>query len=76
MVRVTFDGRIRSGTLSVKRVGGSKVSIGSGARDPRNVKRVAVRLKSSLKAGRYKANWTIVADDGHEQKGSFRFRLG
>ncbi len=75
-VKVTFDGRIRSGTLRVKRVGGGKVSIGSGGRDPRNVRRLAVRLKSRLSAGRYKASWTIVADDGHGQKGSFRFKLG
>lgn len=75
-VKVTFDGRIRSGTLTVKRVGGSKVSIGSGGRDPRNVKRLAVKLKSGLSSGRYKASWKILADDGHTQKGSFRFKLG
>jgi methionine-rich copper-binding protein CopC len=75
-VKVTFTGRIRSGTLRVKRVGGSKVSNGSGGRDPRNVKRLAVSLKSGLKSGRYKVNWTIVADDGHDQKGSFRFKIG
>ena len=50
-------------------------SVGKGARDPRNVKRLAVGLKSSLKAGAYKTSWTIVAADGHTQKGSFRFTL-
>jgi methionine-rich copper-binding protein CopC len=74
-VRVTFDGQLRSGTLRVTRVGGSKVSRGSGGRDPRNVRRLSVRLKSSLRAGRYRARWTVVAADGHEQSGTFRFRL-
>lgn len=75
-VRVTFDGRLRSGTLTVRRIGGGKVSKGSGGRDPRNVNRLAVGLKSGLRSGRYKARWTIVAADGHDQRGSFRFKIG
>ena len=74
-VKVTFEGRIRSGTLTVRKVGGGKVSVGSGRRDPRSVRRLVVGLKSGLAAGRYKANWKMIAADGHEQKGSFRFRL-
>jgi methionine-rich copper-binding protein CopC len=55
---------------------GRKVySIGKGGRDPRNISRLIVELKSSKPAGRYKAKWTLVAADGHDQKGSFRFRL-
>jgi len=75
-VKVTFDGRLRSGTLRVRRIGGGKVSIGSGGRDPRNVMRLAAGLRSGLRSGRYKASWTIVAADGHDQKGSFRFKIG
>jgi methionine-rich copper-binding protein CopC len=74
-VTVTFTGPITRGTLRVVGPGGAVASVGKGARDPRNVKRVAVALKSSLKAGPYKASWTIVAGDGHTQKGSFRFTL-
>jgi methionine-rich copper-binding protein CopC len=75
-VTVTFTGPLTRGTLRVAGPRGAAVaSVGKGARDPRNVKRLAVGLKSSLKAGAYKASWTIVAADGHTQKGSFRFTL-
>jgi methionine-rich copper-binding protein CopC len=42
---------------------------------PRNPKRLVVGLKGSLKAGAYKASWTIGAGDGHIQRGSFRSKL-
>ena len=74
-VKVTFDGQLRSGTVTVTRVGSGKVSRGAGGRDPRNVRRLSVGLESGLRAGRYKVRWTIVAADGHDQSGSFRFRL-
>lgn len=74
-VTVTFTGPITRGTLRVAGPRGTVASVGRGARDPRNVKRLAVGLKRSLKAGSYKASWTIVAADGHAQKGSFRFTL-
>ncbi len=51
--------------------GGSTYSSGSGGRDPRNVKRLRVSLKSSKRTGSYKASWTIKAVDGHTQRGSF-----
>jgi copper resistance protein C len=74
-VTVTFTGPIRRGTLRVVRRGGRVVSVGSGGRDPRNISRLRVGLKSGLKAGRYRARWTCVAADGHRLDGSFRFRL-
>ena len=74
-VTVTFTGALRRGTVRVTGPTGTVVSKGSGGRDPRNVNRLLVGLKSGLKAGSYKASWTIVAADGHEQRGSFRFRL-
>ena len=74
-VKVTFDGQLRSGTVSVSRVGSGKVSRGSGGRDPRNVRRLSVGLKRGLRAGRYSVRWTVVAADGHTQNGTFRFKL-
>jgi methionine-rich copper-binding protein CopC len=73
-VTVTFTGPLRRGSLRVTR-GGSTMSVGSGGRDPRKVSRIRVGLKSSLRAGRYTARWSITAADGHSQRGSFRFRL-
>jgi methionine-rich copper-binding protein CopC len=74
-VTVTFTGQIQSGTLRVTGPGGKVVSVGTGGRDPRNVKRLLVGLKRSLKAGSYKASWKVAAADGHSQHGSFRFTL-
>ncbi len=74
-VKVTFNQQIRSGSIRVTGPGGKVVSAGKGGRDPRNVKRLVVSLKGGLKAGKYKARWTIKAVDGHTQKGSFSFRL-
>jgi methionine-rich copper-binding protein CopC len=74
-VTVTFNGQIRSGSMKVTGPGGKVVSSGQGGRDPRNVKRLRVPLKSGLKAGSYKATWKIVASDGDNQTGSFTFKL-
>ena len=72
---MTFTGAIRSGSIKVTGPGATTVSSGSGGRDPRNVKRLRVPLKSSKRAGSYKASWTMKAADGHTQRGSFTFRL-
>ena len=72
---VTFTGPLRRGTVRVVGPGSKVVSVGKGGRDPRNISRLLVGLKGSLKAGSYKASWTILAADGHNQKGSFQFRL-
>jgi methionine-rich copper-binding protein CopC len=74
-VTVTFTGELKRGTLRVVGPGGKVVSAGNGGRDPRNTSRLLVGLKGSLKPGSYKASWTIVAADGHKQKGSFHFKL-
>jgi methionine-rich copper-binding protein CopC len=74
-VTVTFTGQVRSGTLRVVGPGGKVVSAGGGGSDPRNPTRLLVGLKRSLKPGSYTARWTVVAEDGHKQKGSFSFKL-
>jgi methionine-rich copper-binding protein CopC len=74
-VSVTFEQQIRRGSLRVVGPGGRVVSVGNGGRDPRNVARVAVSLRGSKRAGRYRARYSIIAADGHRQRGSWRFRL-
>lgn len=74
-VTVTFTGPLDRGTLRVTGPGGKVVSQSNGGPDPRNPNRLLVSLKGALKAGSYKASWTIVAADGHKQKGSVRFKL-
>ena len=74
-VKITFTGSIRRGTLKVYNAAGTKVSNGTGGRDPRNIRRLVTSLKSGLRAGRYTARWTCVAADGHAEHGYWRFRL-
>jgi methionine-rich copper-binding protein CopC len=74
-VTVTFTGSLSSGTLRVSGPGGKLASLSTGGRDPRNPSRLLVGLKGSLKPGSYTASWSVVAADGHKQKGSFRFKL-
>ncbi len=74
-VRITFTGPIRSGSVSVKGPGGSTASSGKGGRDPRNINRLAVPLKSGLKTGKYTVKATLVAADGHHQTISFWFKI-
>jgi methionine-rich copper-binding protein CopC len=73
-VSVTFNQEPLRGTLVVKH-GRTVVSVGRGGKDPSRVTRLKVALKRGLKAGRYTATWTVEAVDGHEQKGTFTFRL-
>jgi copper resistance protein C len=73
-VSVTFTASIRSGSITVTGPGGT-ISSGKGGRDPRNVKKLRVPLKSSKRAGTYTAKWTMKAADGHTQTGSFKFKL-
>jgi methionine-rich copper-binding protein CopC len=74
-VSVTFNQQIRSGTIKVTGPGRKTYSSGNGGRDPRNVKRLRVPLKSSKRTGTYKASWTMKAVDGHTQRGSFTFKV-
>jgi len=74
-VTVTFTGTLKRGTLRVVGPDGEVASVSNGARDPRNIRRLLVGLKRSLKPGSYTASWTALVADGHTQKGSFRFKL-
>ena len=74
-VSLTFSGPLRSGTLKITGPGGTTASTGAGGRDPRNIDRLLVALRSGLKPGRYTAHGSTVAADGHKQTWSFWFKL-
>jgi methionine-rich copper-binding protein CopC len=74
-VKLTFTGPIRSGTVTVKSSGGSSATSGKGGRDPRNINRLTVPLKSGLKAGKYTVKASIVAADGHKETFAFWFKI-
>jgi methionine-rich copper-binding protein CopC len=74
-VRMTFTGPIRSGSVSVKGPGGATASSGKGGRDPRNINRLLVPLRSGLKSGKYTVKASLVAADGHKQTITFWFKI-
>jgi methionine-rich copper-binding protein CopC len=71
---MTFTEEILSGTIVVRKAG-AVVSRGTGGKDPGNVRRLRVAMKSGLGTGRFVVNWTVTAPDGHHQHGSFSFRV-
>jgi methionine-rich copper-binding protein CopC len=73
-VTVTFNQEIVSGTIAVRKAG-VLVSRGTGGKDPKDVRRLRVVLKTGLGKGTYKVRWTVTAADGHHQHGSFSFTV-
>jgi copper resistance protein C len=74
-VVLTFSGPLRKGTLTVSGPGGATASSGKGGRDPRNIDRLRVPLKSGLGAGRYTVKASLVAADGHQQTVTYWFKV-
>ena len=74
LLRITFSGPIRRGSIKATNSRGKVVSKGRGGRDPKNNTRLRVGLKN-LRPGTYKATWRMVAIDGHSQSGVVSFRV-
>jgi copper resistance protein C len=74
-VRMTFSGPIRSASLTVTGPGSKTASTGHGGRDPRNIDRAVVSLKSGLAAGKYAVKAKVTAADGHTETFTFWFRI-
>ena len=74
-VRMTFSGPIRSASLTVTGPGSRTASSGHGGRDPRNIARALVPLKSGLAAGRYTVKAKVTAADGHRETFTYWFKV-
>lgn len=74
-VSLTFNSALKTGSVSVKGPGGTSVTSGASGRDPRNVKRLLVALKSGLKLGKYTVSASWTAADGHKASMSYSFTL-
>ena len=74
-VRMTFSGPIRSASLTVTGAGGKDATSGRGGRDPRNINRAVVPLRSGLAAGKYTVKAKVTAADGHRETFTFWFKI-
>ena len=71
---MTFKGRVMDGKLTVEKAGGSVVSRGDG-RLVLDDRRLRVRLRDGLRAGRYTASMRVLNTDGHVMTKSWSFSL-
>ena len=74
-VRMTFSGPLRTASLTVTGPGGKVASSGRGGRDPRNINRAVVSLKSGLAAGKYTVKAKVTSADGHKETFTFWFKI-
>jgi methionine-rich copper-binding protein CopC len=73
-VKVTFEGRIVDGKLTVRNAGGDKVSVGRGKVVGRS-RAVRALLRDGLPKGAYRASMSVLHTDGHVMNKSWTFKL-
>jgi methionine-rich copper-binding protein CopC len=73
-VKVTFEGAITDGHLTVRGPSGRKVSKGDGS-VVNNDTVLRVRLKRGLSKGRYSVRMEVLNTDGHVTSRSWSFKL-
>jgi methionine-rich copper-binding protein CopC len=74
-VSVRFGEAVVTGLISVKRADGSTVPARASGLQPSNKARLRALFARKLPAGRYSVSWRARADDGHRERGTFRFRV-
>jgi copper resistance protein C len=74
-VSVRFGEAVVTGLISVKRADGSTVAARASGLQPSNKARLRATFARDLPSGRYTVSWRARADDGHSERGTFRFRV-
>ena len=74
-VSVRFGEAVVTGLITVKRADGSTVAARASGLQPSNKARLRVTFARKLPSGRYTVSWRARADDGHSERGTFRFRV-
>ena len=64
-----------TGLITVKRADGSTVAARTSGLQPSNKARLRAAFSRNLPSGRYTVSWRARADDGHSERGTFRFRV-
>ena len=76
-VRVLFDDAIRPGPgMEAVRNGGGSVLAGHAYVPRGNHRELVVPLRHGLAAGDYSVRWSVVSDDGHNERGVTAFAVG
>jgi methionine-rich copper-binding protein CopC len=74
-VSVRFGEAVVTGLITVKRANGTTVAARASGLQPSNKARLRATFARSLPSGRYTVSWRARADDGHRQRGTFKFRV-
>jgi copper resistance protein C len=74
-VSVRFGEAVVAGLITVKRANGSTVAPRTSGLQPSNKARLRAVFARRLPAGKYTVNWRARADDGHSERGTFRFTV-
>ena len=74
-VSVRFGEAVVTGLISVKRADGSAVSARASGLQASDKARLRATFARSLPSGRYTVSWRARADDGHSERGTFRFHV-
>jgi methionine-rich copper-binding protein CopC len=74
-VSVRFGEAVVTGLISVKRANGSTVAAKASGLQPSNKARLRATFAKKLAPGRYSVSWRALADDGHRERGTFRFTV-
>ena len=74
-VNVRFGEAVVTGLIGVKRADGSSVPAKASGLQPSNKARLRATFASKLPSARYTVSWRARADDGHSERGTFRFRV-
>src|ERR671937_540639 len=76
-VRVLFDDAIRPGPgVEVVRNGGGSVLARAAYVPRRNTRELVVPLRRGLANGSYSVRWSVISDDGHNERGVTAFAVG
>ena len=74
-VGVRFGEAVVTGLITVKRADGSTVAARASGLQPSDKARLRATFARTLPSGRYKVSWRARSDDGHSERGTFRFRV-
>ena len=75
-VSVRFGESVVTGLINVRRTdGGSMSAPTASGLQPSNHARLRAVFARRLPAGKYSVSWRARADDGHRERGSFRFTV-